>query len=92
MKQCIKCKSTFEINSINFYQRKLSKDGFEDTCKSCKKTYDKQYKTLNKENISEIHKNGFKIYTYTVNDINDINNMNRLGVDGIFCNFPERLH
>lgn len=56
------------------------------------KTINPWFKTLNKENISEIHKNGFKIYTYTVNDINDINNMNRLGVDGIFCNFPERLH
>jgi glycerophosphoryl diester phosphodiesterase len=56
------------------------------------KTINPWFKTLNKENISEIHKNGFKIYTYTVNDINDINNMNNLGVDGIFCNFPERLH
>ena len=51
MKQCVKCESIFEVNSINFYKRKQSKDGFESICKVCKKEYDKQYKTSNKEKI-----------------------------------------
>jgi hypothetical protein len=49
MKSCIKCKNIFEVNSINFHQRKQSKDGFENMCKNCKKEYDKQYTLDNKE-------------------------------------------
>lgn len=49
MKSCIKCKNVFEVNSINFSQRKQSKDGFESMCKNCKKEYDKQYTLANKE-------------------------------------------
>ena len=51
MKSCIKCENVFEINSINFYKRNQSKDGFESMCKNCKKEYDKQYKTVNKEKV-----------------------------------------
>lgn len=50
------------------------------------------WKTLTKENVHQIHKEGFKIYTYTVNEPKDIKFVTELGVDGIFCNFPERLH
>jgi hypothetical protein len=51
MKSCIKCENVFEVNSINFYKRNQSKDGFESMCKNCKKEYDKQYKTVNKEKV-----------------------------------------
>jgi glycerophosphoryl diester phosphodiesterase len=50
------------------------------------------YKMLTEENIEEIKAEGFKIYTYTVNEPEDIEKMKDLGVDGIFTNFPERLH
>lgn len=50
------------------------------------------WKTLTKENVHQIHNEGFKIYTYTVNEPADIKFVTELGVDGIFCNFPERLH
>lgn len=50
------------------------------------------FKTLTKNNVDEIHKAGFKINTYTVNEFSDIKKVIALGVDGIFCNFPERLH
>ncbi len=50
------------------------------------------WKTLTKENVEQIQKEGFKIYTYTVNEPKDIKLVTELGVDGIFCNFPERLH
>tara|TARA_R110002051_G_scaffold52595_1_gene99808 strand:+ start:589 stop:1341 length:753 start_codon:yes stop_codon:yes gene_type:complete len=49
------------------------------------------FKMLTEENIEEIKAEGFKIYTYTVNEPDDIEKMNDLGVDGIFTNFPERL-
>jgi len=48
--------------------------------------------TLTSHEVEEIKSHGFKIYTYTVNEINDIEKARRFGVDGIFCNFPERLH
>ena len=50
------------------------------------------WKTLTKENVKQLHEEGFKIYTYTVNEPEDIKTVTQLGVDGIFCNFPERLH
>lgn len=50
------------------------------------------WKTLTEENVKQLHEEGFKIYTYTVNEPEDIKNVTALGVDGIFCNFPERLH
>lgn len=50
------------------------------------------WKTLTEENVRQLHAEGFKIYTYTVNEPEDIKNVTALGVDGIFCNFPERLH
>lgn len=50
------------------------------------------WKKLTKENVELIQEEGFKIYTYTVNEPDDIKMVTELGVDGIFCNFPERLN
>ena len=50
------------------------------------------WKTLTKGNVEQIQNEGFLIYTYTVNEPSDIKFVTELGVDGIFCNFPERLH
>lgn len=50
------------------------------------------WKTLTKENVKQLHEEGFKICTYTVNEPDDIKTVSELGVDGIFCNFPERLN
>ena len=49
------------------------------------------FKTLTPENIKRIHQEGFKINTYTVNEPADIQKITAWGVDGIFCNFPERI-
>jgi glycerophosphoryl diester phosphodiesterase len=48
------------------------------------------YKTLNTSNVKEIKDNGFKVFTWTVNEEKDIVHMQELGVDGIFTNYPER--
>ncbi len=50
------------------------------------------FKMLNRENVNAIKEAGFKVYTWTVNEPNDIIKMKRIGVDGIFTNYPERLH
>ncbi|RNC92596.1 MAG: glycerophosphodiester phosphodiesterase [Allomuricauda sp.] len=48
------------------------------------------YKTLTAENVQKIQDEGFKVYTYTVNEPEDIALMKEYGVDGIFINYPER--
>ena len=48
------------------------------------------YKTLTAENVQKIQDEGFKVYTYTVNEPEDIARMKEYGVDGIFINYPER--
>ncbi len=49
------------------------------------------YKSLNKNNTSEIYKAGLKIYTWTVNDTVQISKMINLGVHGIITDFPEKI-
>jgi glycerophosphoryl diester phosphodiesterase len=48
--------------------------------------------TLTKHEVEEIQNNGFQVYTYTVNEITDIKEAIYFGVDGMFCNFPDRIH
>lgn len=50
------------------------------------------FKNLTLEQVQIIHKEGFKVYTYTVNDPADIQKMRDWGVDGVFCNYPERVN
>ncbi|NJB71830.1 glycerophosphoryl diester phosphodiesterase [Saonia flava] len=50
------------------------------------------FKSLNEENVRKIKEAGFKIYTWTVNEVSDISRMKELDVDGIFTNYPERAH
>jgi len=49
------------------------------------------WKTLNTQNVKTLQKEGFKVFTYTVNEPQDIKTVTQWGVDGIFCNFPERV-
>lgn len=48
------------------------------------------FKTLTGDQTKQIQKEGFKVYTYTVNEIDDIAKMREFGVDGIFTNYPDR--
>ena len=50
------------------------------------------YLSLTKENVLEIKSQGFKVFTWTVNDTKQISNMRILGVDGVFTNYPERVN
>lgn len=46
---------------------------------------------INQALIDDAKQRGFKVYSYTVNEQEDIEHMISLGVDGIFCDFPERV-
>ena len=48
--------------------------------------------TLTTENVRRVQKEGYKVYTWTVNNPEDILRVQRMGVDGIFTNFPERVN
>ncbi len=50
-----------------------------------------KHKIVNKQIVDDIHKNGLKIFIYTVNTKEDIYQMKELGVDGVFTNFPELM-
>jgi glycerophosphoryl diester phosphodiesterase len=48
------------------------------------------YKNINAKIVKQIHEAGFKVYTYTVNEEADITSVKEMGVDGIFCDYPDR--
>lgn len=41
--------------------------------------------------VDDAHARGLKVYVYTVNHPEDIAKMHKLGVDGVFTSFPERV-
>ncbi len=47
---------------------------------------------LTLENANKIKEAGFKIYTWTLNEEEGIDQMKKLGVDGIFTDYPELVH
>lgn len=49
------------------------------------------YTLLTKEHVERIQKEGYKVYTWTVNTVEAIERMKTYGVDGIITDFPERL-
>ncbi|MDF0707287.1 MAG: glycerophosphodiester phosphodiesterase family protein [Bacteroidota bacterium] len=49
------------------------------------------YTTLTPENTAKIQSEGFKVYTWTVNEPENIQKMIEFGVDGIITNYPERV-
>ncbi len=49
------------------------------------------YELVTYANVQKIHDAGFKVYTWTVNEITEIERIQKLEVDGIFTNYPERI-
>lgn len=47
------------------------------------------YSLLNEENVLLLHKNGFVVLPWTVNDISDFKRMIDYGVDGIITDYPK---
>jgi glycerophosphoryl diester phosphodiesterase len=49
------------------------------------------YGSLNPETVAKIHRAGFKIYAWTVNNNADIRRLLDLGIDGYITNYPDRV-
>jgi glycerophosphoryl diester phosphodiesterase len=41
--------------------------------------------------VDEAHANNLRVYIFTVNESADIQRMRELGVDGVFCDYPDRV-
>lgn len=41
--------------------------------------------------VDEAHDHGLKVFVYTVNKVKDIQQMVKMGVDGVFCDYPDRV-
>lgn len=50
------------------------------------------FNTLTAENVAQMQKEGYKVFTWTVNEPDEIEKMNEFGVDGIITNYPERVN
>ena len=44
-----------------------------------------------KGRLKKLKKNGFKIYTWTVNNKEDISFMQKLNVDGVISDYPDQI-
>ena len=49
------------------------------------------FSSLNQDIVNTIHKAGFKIYSWTINEPAAINNAIKFGIDGIITDFPDRI-
>ena len=56
----------------------------------CLLSVERAIKNIDAEIVKQIHDAGFKVYTYTVNEQADIASVKEMGVDGIFCDYPDR--
>lgn len=68
MKICNKCK--IQKDYTNFFRDKKMKDGFVNTCKSCRKEYKKKHYQYNKKIIRKKHKEYYEANKEKVNEIN----------------------
>ena len=50
-----------------------------------------RFTTATAQRVSALHRAGFQVFVYTVNEPRDIQAMRRLGVDGIISDYPDRL-
>ncbi len=41
--------------------------------------------------VADAHNNGLNVFVYTVNNHEDIKQMKKMGVDGVFSDFPDRV-
>ncbi|AWB68607.1 glycerophosphodiester phosphodiesterase [Saccharobesus litoralis] len=45
---------------------------------------------INQAMVDDAHQRGLKVLVYTANELDDIESMAKLGVDGVFTNYPTR--
>jgi glycerophosphoryl diester phosphodiesterase len=46
---------------------------------------------ISKEFIDSVHSKGIKLFAYTINTQFELDSLRKMGIDGVFSNFPDRL-
>jgi glycerophosphoryl diester phosphodiesterase len=46
---------------------------------------------INQKLVSDAHKRGMQVYAYTANNTREFKRMEKLGVDGLFSDYPDRV-
>jgi glycerophosphoryl diester phosphodiesterase len=49
------------------------------------------YKQLDRDLVKRLHALNFKVFPFTVNEIEDIEEFIENGIDGLFCDYPDRV-
>jgi glycerophosphoryl diester phosphodiesterase len=44
---------------------------------------------ITKAYVADAHRRGISIYAYTVNEVDELNRLKKLGVDGVFSDYPD---
>jgi len=70
-------------------KRKMKEAGI--TRKDWVKAINPSFKHVNEKFVERIHKEGYKVFVYTVNSKEDIQTCMFMGVDGIISNYPDRV-
>ena len=47
---------------------------------------------VNKSAVDSIHEKGYKVYVWTVNDPGQFRALRKMGVDGVFSDYPDRMN
>ncbi|MGH7441175.1 MAG: glycerophosphodiester phosphodiesterase [bacterium] len=68
---------------------KLLSGAWRDMAKTRAESLNLSARQATKGRVRQAHKRGLKVFVYTVNDAKTLSRMERLGVDGVYSNFPE---
>ena len=52
-------------------------------------SYHPEINLISKKDIEILHKNGIKVFVWTVNKEEDLDYLVKLGVDGVITNYPD---
>jgi glycerophosphoryl diester phosphodiesterase len=70
------------------------RETFSDSCRKLgflPEIYSPFYKNITSSMVENVHKNGVKLMTWTVNEKKDVERLKHWGVDGIITDFPDLL-
>ena len=72
-------------------EKKMGADVFEKATKMDAFSLHLSKKLITKRRVEQIHRRGFLVYSYTVDEVDRMKQFIGIGVDGLFTNCPDRL-
>ena len=87
-------KRVFELSpniQLGVLVKQNIKTGFDWAAKLKAHSFHVSLTLISTEIVNKAHFLGLKVYVYTVNEPNDIKLMQKINVDGVFCDYPDRI-